>query len=310
MDVKRGGLRQSVALGLVASSSGLVACASDAASDVGVDARDDERAIGAAGSTSVSSGGAHGETPGGSTAGANASATEGDVTATSRAVTVTSGGVSSVVTGDTAGELGPPALGATTSDTATSRGSDVSSNGDATASDATWSDVTTGERSPDCPTSLTVPFPAFGPATCTTPGIGCEFPLTCSSGAHVLAVTCEGGLWVGPQGCEHPYDFCRPIAGTVGQEPTVYCENGEWHVETLYLHTSGSRGWCPPEAPAEGSDCYVAGGTGGGPDREPCGYPCPATPANWTVFHCDNPGGDGYAMSDLEGKWVSDGACN
>lgn len=268
-------LRQSVVLGLVAGSSGLTACASDAPHDVGTAARRDEPTDGPTGSTTGGRDGESGETR-------SASTTNAGVTTTA-----------ATTTGDTTRKQG------TTSDnTPTS-----------TRTDAATSDTTAGEQAAGCPASLTVPFSNAADAPCESEGLRCEHTLTCSSGTQVLAVTCDEGQWVGPSGCERPYDYCPAPAGAAGKEPDVYCEDGKWRVETVFLNTSGSRGACPPVAPVEGSDCFVVGGTGGGPDREPCGYPCAGNPSGWTVFHCDNPNDNGVATEDLQGTWVSDGAC-
>lgn len=163
-------------------------------------------------------------------------------------------------------------------------------------------------RDPRCPDSLAVPFPDTGdPAPCTEPGLRCDYALSCSSGPQLLTVTCEDGAWQGPTGCDHPYDYC-PNTQEMGRHPAVYCEDGEWDVETFELGVDHGPGACPPEAPELGSDCFVVGGTGGGPDREPCGYPCPSDPARWTVFECDNPGGE--SRGALMGVWIADGACD
>jgi hypothetical protein len=123
--------------------------------------------------------------------------------------------------------------------------------------------------------------------------------LECTSGTHVLSLTCEDEQWVGPQGCDAPFDFC-PATGSDG--PSVSCEDGQWSIEGWLRHLADGLGPCPEDPPADATVC-IKGGTGG-IDRDHCGYPCIENSERWTVISCV------AAQEEGHFEWLSDGACD
>lgn len=150
-----------------------------------------------------------------------------------------------------------------------------------------------------CPDVL----PVTHPSPCET-GLTCSFPYTCKSGAQSITRTCKDDRWVGPSGCDKPYDTCEGVVSGPGQyAPEAYCDDDEWHIFTgLEGASSNPPTPCPVEPPEPGTTCDH-GGTGG--TLEPCGYPCTGDASKWTVLSCPPDADDPY-----HGTWSSDGACD
>jgi len=151
----------------------------------------------------------------------------------------------------------------------------------------------------ECPESL----PTIYPSPCQS-GLTCRFPYTCRSGEQEITRTCVDDRWVGPSGCDKPYDSCEGVVSGPGRyAPRAYCVDDEWEINIALEGVSSNPPTpCPVEPPEDGATCN-RGATGG--VQQPCGYPCAGDPSKWTVLSCppsaDNP---------LQGTWSSDGACN
>lgn len=151
---------------------------------------------------------------------------------------------------------------------------------------------------PACPRSLTGGLVVQ--RTCERPGMTCGVSVDCNSGRRVLTMTCDGGQWKGPTGCDTPYDFCLDATGgTGGLESGIDCVEGKWSIETGTSDFPPTP--CPAEPPSDGMPCDAVGGTESNGDRKHCGYPCHDS-AKWTVLSC--------AASGASGTWRSDRACD
>lgn len=186
-------------------------------------------------------------------------------------------------------------------------GTDADDSGVAGARDAAPEAPAASEVGPGgnplCPASLEDAFPYLSPRACPEPGLQCDVPVVCNSGAVVVTLTCVDGEWDGASNCDKPFDYCpetHASADAIG--PGLYCLDGNWRVEDYLRGLADGLAGCPEEPPLDGEECRV-GGTGG-VDREHCGYACPGDPSKWTLLSCVDP------LNYLSPTWISDGACD